>query len=125
MEITEDDQRFEVNQLSIIDQELLDFDWVIELIGLDDIFDLFVPVTFGSGLDVLEVDIMVFSVLDNSVKEEEDSLEVTDSFKDLDDIGNTKFLIVGNSHIDHDVPIGSGVMLHQVIQTLVGPSWIG
>jgi hypothetical protein len=52
--------------------------------------------TLSRRLNILKVDILILRVLNNLMKEQKHTLEITHTFKDLDDIGNPKILIVGN-----------------------------
>ena len=59
VQVTEDDEGFQVGELRVIDEEIFNLDRIIELISLYHIFDLFVSVALRCGLDVLEVDVFI------------------------------------------------------------------
>jgi len=74
MNITEEDERFRIRKTKTF-EEIFNLDGVIAIrFFLNDLFDSSELVAFSSSFDVLEVDILVFSRIDDLAQEHENTV---------------------------------------------------
>jgi hypothetical protein len=91
VDVAKDDKGFVVLKLGFVDEKLLDFDWIVVLICFDNIFNSLVFMAFGSSLDIFEVNLFIFGILNNLVQEQENSIEVRNGLENLDNWLDSKF----------------------------------
>mmetsp|Transcript_27003 Transcript_27003/g.31126 ORF Transcript_27003/g.31126 Transcript_27003/m.31126 type:complete len:481 (-) Transcript_27003:1285-2727(-) len=112
--VTQEDQRTRVGQSSFL-KVVLDLNGIIEAGFLNDSLNFLDLVQLGGGFNILEVDIFVFQVVDDTSQEVEQTVEVSIRLEHLDQRRDANLLMVTNSTLHNSLQVLS-VGFHQLVK---------